>query len=99
LKDHEDDQDNHYLGQSLPNTSAIPKCPECNSDRVAGIFYGSTPSIGSGSKYHPGQLPDGRLAELIEQQDVILASSAGGEIWRMKPCPMWHCHNCSHNFG
>lgn len=89
-------QDDLYLGQVLPDIKSSPKCPECNSDRVAGIFHGNMPSSGSGSKNH-GPQPSGRLAKLLESQDVVLGFRVN--IQRNKPRPMWHCHDCSNNFG
>ncbi len=90
IKEQENQADFH-LGQVMPDTSNMPNCPECNSDQVAGIFYGSEPSSN-------GPKPSGRLLGLIESQKVVMYYTVQAVSWPAESRSMFHCHECGHNF-
>ena len=71
----------YYAGQKLPYTSSPPKCPECGSDQVSGIFYGSTPSGGHDDRGNPVPPdkpfhPCREFAETLKRKNIVLAIDA-----------------------
>lgn len=76
--------------QPLPERKNYPLCPECNSDKVVGICYASTNPSTTG---HYG------LHERLCAGDGIVSAQHSKQINLSEPIPMWHCHNCEHNFG
>jgi hypothetical protein len=96
-----DSQSDYYMGQLLPDRSSIPNCPECASDKVAGIFYGSTPSGGHdgvGGAITPDYHPCREFATSMRQKNIILQIDAGID-YTIISRPMWHCDDCGTNFN
>lgn len=88
-----------HLDQSFPAISNIPKCSRCDSDKVANIFYGSTPSGGhtSGKPLPPDYHPCRDFAKALKARNRIIALDAHID-YKDTIRPMWHCCDCEHNF-